>query len=298
MTSVDIAQAYLSANLSVVPIATNGSKRPLVRWKEYQTCQPTKDEIRTWWARPANIAVIAGNVSGNLEVIDIDAPELAATFGASEPELLARLPLARTPSGGYHVYYRCPEIGRNAILARNAERETLIETRGEGGMATVPPSTGYQMLRGSLTRIPTISPGERQALHDAASLLNQYEPPQPQQIYTTPTTPTGDRPGDLFNATANWYEILSKHGWRLMRTRHDGAQEWRRPDKDGDGISATVGANGHDVLYVFSSNAYPFEPHCGYTKFTAYALLEHHGDVSIAAKWLAATERTAHRIAI
>jgi hypothetical protein len=31
---------------------------------------------------------------------------------------------------------------------------------------------------------------------------------------------------------------------------------------------------GSDLLYVFSSNAWPFEPEAAYTKFSAYALLE------------------------
>jgi hypothetical protein len=38
---------------------------------------------------------------------------------------------------------------------------------------------------------------------------------------------------------------------------------------------------------VFSSNAWPFEPQTAYSKFAAYALLEHHGDFRAAARLLA-----------
>ena len=45
---------------------------------------------------------------------------------------------------------------------------------------------------------------------------------------------------------------------------------------------------GRDLLYVFSSNAAPFEPEKGYSKFAVYALLNHGGDFTAAARALAA----------
>jgi putative DNA primase/helicase len=67
---------------------------------------------------------------------------------------------------------------------------------------------------------------------------------------------------------------------------------WRRPGKGGRGCSATTGycrgKDGTDLLYVFSSNAHPFEPGRAYGRFAAYALLEHGGDYGAAAKALAA----------
>jgi hypothetical protein len=52
------------------------------------------------------------------------------------------------------------------------------------------------------------------------------------------------------------------------------------------GTSATTNYAGSDLLYVFSSNAHPFEPETAYDKFAAYALLEH-GDFQAAARLLA-----------
>jgi hypothetical protein len=45
--------------------------------------------------------------------------------------------------------------------------------------------------------------------------------------------------------------------------------------------------NGHGLLYVFSSNAQPFQDKTGYSLFTAFALLNHSGDFAEAAKALA-----------
>jgi len=62
---------------------------------------------------------------------------------------------------------------------------------------------------------------------------------------------------------------------------------WRRPGKN-IGISATTGhADDRDRLYVFTSST-AFTPEHPYTKFGAYALLEHDSDHSAAAKALAA----------
>jgi hypothetical protein len=57
---------------------------------------------------------------------------------------------------------------------------------------------------------------------------------------------------------------------------------WLRPGKQ-SGTSATTNYEGSDFLIVFSTNARPFEAERGYTKFTAYALLNHDGDFTAAA---------------
>ena len=89
------------------------------------------------------------------------------------------------------------------------------------------------------------------------------------------------RPGDDFNAHASWADILEPHGWvRVSEAGEEG--RWRRPDK-GDGWSATTNYKGSGLLYVFSSSAEPFEPDRGYSKFAAYALLNHGGDFRAAA---------------
>lgn len=95
-----------------------------------------------------------------------------------------------------------------------------------------------------------------------------------------PPSAGGKRAGDDFNARAAWADVLEPAGWRCVGAA-GGRLEWRRPGKD-DGQSATTGYckgdSGNDLLYVFSTNAAPFEAGSTYSKFAAYTLLNHGGD--------------------
>lgn len=92
--------------------------------------------------------------------------------------------------------------------------------------------------------------------------------------------PDGARPGDRFNeSTTDLADLLTRHGWQLVA---DGPnQQWRRPGKTDGTHSATWNGS---VFYVFSSAAAPFEANKGYSAFAVYAMLEHGGDCSAAAK--------------
>jgi putative DNA primase/helicase len=135
-----------------------------------------------------------------------------------------------------------------------------------------------------LAAIPTITTEERDILLNCARALTQYVAPE--RVYTPrgSGTATGDRPGDLYAAKVSWEDVLQPHGWRVVGHRV-GVTLWCRPGKK-DGISATTGYCG-DLLYVFSSNAAPFEPMRAYRKFTAFTLLNAGGDFFRAATMLA-----------
>lgn len=89
-------------------------------------------------------------------------------------------------------------------------------------------------------------------------------------------------PGDDFNARESWAKILEPHGWTALRDGDD-VIYWRRPGKTDESHAATTNHLNSDRLHVFSSNADPFEPDCSYSKFSAYALLNHSGDFYAAA---------------
>jgi len=276
--------------LSVIPV--DGNKKPIGKWADFQKRIMAPAEVDAAFSSADRMAIVCGHVSNDLEVIDFDGEGFYPRWKSlltenGHADLLAKLVVCRTPSGGYHVLYRCQDIGRNQKLARvyaeNGRPEVAIETRGEGGYVVAFPSAGYTMCQGKLSGIPTITPAEREALLHAARILDEVaDEPLPQS--PKPNDATGEaaalRPGDDYNARTSWADVLSPAGWRMVG--HVGPRElWCRPGKDGRSTSATTGNGyGKDLLKVFSSNAH--------SRFGAFALINHHGDYARAAKALGA----------
>lgn len=296
--SLTTAQNYIASGLSVIPIKTDGSKGPdLPSWKQYQSRLAWPSELESWFNnghRPG-IAIIAGKVSGGLEVIDFDAPELVAPWlkavEEALPFLLGTLPMVTTPTGGLHVFYRCATFQGNQKLAQSADgKKTLIETRGEGGyVLTVgspanchPSGKPYTLTHGSLEAIPTITEAERDVLLDCARAFNEA---QPQARPLVPPKPKAQgqpkTPGEEFNERGRVRDVLERHGWQYLRPGPKG-ELWARPGVNH--ASATLYPDGG--LYVFSSNAAPFDSGRVYDPFGVYARLEHGGDFKAATKKL------------
>ena len=314
---VATAMAYLAAGLSCLP-AAKAKKRPAIGgWKTWQTRLPTKVEVKAWFSNPHDaICVVSGIVSGNLECMDFDqhGELFAAWMDRIDTELLAKLVIEQTPSGGYHVIYRVAvdegrvngEEGREKIdgnlkLARgirDGKEKTLIETRGEGGLFLCAPTEGYVLQQGDFAHLAVIPPDARKALLDAARSLDELPaancPPAPAGGDTgqhgADFAPTGGKeswelpPGDDFNARGDIHVLLTDAGWQFCGTKPDGNEQWTRPGKDPrNGVSATYKDGS---FYVFSSNAAPFEPNVKYSPFAVYATLRHNGDFTAAASAL------------
>lgn len=287
----EIAKSYLNSGLSVLP-ARRKDKFPAVKsWKAYQHRLPTAAEVNAWFANGHDaVCIVTGKASGNLEIIDFDnGGELfdrwAAMVEDRHPGLMDRLVIENTPSGGWHVIYRCGiEVSGNLKLAqgqRNGKLTTLIETRGDGGLFLCVPTPGYELLQGDFAGIPTLTEAERETLLQTAWELNEHwqsvNPPSPA---ATPTT--GIRPGDDYNERGDIKSLLETHGWKHIHTAN-GNEYFRRPGKTNGSWSASLKDR---VFYVFSSNAAPFEPSRAYSPFSVYATLEHNSDFAEAAKAL------------
>ena len=302
MTCLDAARRLAVAGLSVIPIKSDGSKAPaLTSWKPFQSHIARPDELTAMFPNGVGVGIVVGKVSGGLEILDLEASAdweaYSELVDQQAPGLLERLVHVETPSGGRHLYYRCREFGGNQKLAMqpgaDGRPKIVIETRGDGGYALTyprppdchPDKKPYRLLHGRLTQIPTISVNDRASLLDSALSCNAIAKHTETRDPSAATTASGTRPGDDFNARASWAAILEPHGWR--RVGRSGERTlWRRPGKE-HGSSATSNHGNSDLLYVFSTNAHPFEHETSYTKFAAFAPLEHAGDYRAAARALA-----------
>ena len=282
---IQIAASYVNAGLSVIP--TCADKRPSCPWKPYTTRAMSPREIDLSFGRAEGIGIVCGKVSGNLELIDFDdgGSRFKPWKDALPPFLANRILIEKSPSGGYHVYYRVTdfEVPGNAKLALKEDGRVLIETRGEGGYVKCAPSKGYELVQGDFLHVPDVSPFERQILIDAATALDMRHPvtPQKQTPAARPVPTQSSTPWDDYNARGDLAALLESHGWKRVKSGDN--EHWERPGKDERSTSATWNGT---VFYVFSSNATGFEPSRGYNKFQVYATLECGGDMREAARRL------------
>ncbi len=132
---IDTALEYAGRGLSIIPCRPD--KKPFIAWQRYQTKRATPAEIREWWAKwpTAMIGIVTGPIS-NLFVIDCDTEAGHAEIEALLPEALVT-PIARTPRGGWHMYFLFPE---DIHLTIGAGIRPGIDFRGAGGYVIAPTS--------------------------------------------------------------------------------------------------------------------------------------------------------------
>jgi hypothetical protein len=263
---------------------------PLGRRKEPVTAHgvlDATDDIDTvagWWSRTAfNIGV---RVPESMVVLDVDGPdrrphpgrglqalaEVEQRYGPLPPTLTQI-----TGSGGLHLFFRRPP--------------------GKLSKAGLPDGLEFKDHGGYVMMAPSIHPDTRERYvrcdHPVAApppwLVDLIvERPQPIAV-PRPRFPQfpGVSVADSFSASASWADILQPHGWRHLSADPDGdGARWLHPTATSS-CSATV-RNG--CLFVYSPNT-PFEVTAGsqpkgYTRFRAYAVLNHGGDLKAAARAL------------
>jgi hypothetical protein len=200
-STLEAALAYLSLGWSVIP-APVGAKRSLVRWKGWQTTQPDAHLWRVWaqqWPR-CNLAVITGRLSG-VVVVDVDPRHGGLDSLARLEREHGELPetaTVLTPSGGRHLYYTHPGVGRIANV-QNSTAAPGIDLRADGGLALLPPSRradgrAYEWWVGPGQVVPL--PGW---------LVASLRPPAPTKDATRTVRTT--RPGGARTA-ARWDAVL------------------------------------------------------------------------------------------
>jgi len=110
---------------NIIPLKPN-SKQPLIRWKEYQT-----KRYDGGFPEGCNFAVICGEVSGNLCVVDFDDRRLYEAF-FSDIETFT----VETQSGGIHLYFYTKKPLRKIPKFKGFP----IDVQGEGSYVVIPPS--------------------------------------------------------------------------------------------------------------------------------------------------------------
>jgi hypothetical protein len=140
MITVEQALKYLDKGWSIFPVIISWNdkdkkwdKKPAVKWGDYMTTRPTKDEINRWFGdgQYSAIGLVTGKISG-VVVLDVEG------YAKSEDyEDLKSGEITNTISGGKHFYYKWTKELRNTVKIRNM----AIDFRGDGGYVVLPPSS-------------------------------------------------------------------------------------------------------------------------------------------------------------
>jgi hypothetical protein len=242
------------------------------------------DDVATvahWWGGRYRDANIGARVPDAAVVIDVDprhgglesARELARRHGGWPKTLTT---LSGRGDGGAHLFYRRP-----AGQLSSARLGAGIDIKTSAGYTVMAPSihpaTGKRYRRVDRPVAP--------CPNWLVELLRQPERPAggPRPIFRYAGTSIADQ----FGAGTSWGDVLIPHGWHCLDADPDAdGARWLHPAAT-SACSATV-RNG--CLFVYSPNT-PFDvtepsnPN-GYTRFRAYAVLNHGGDLRAAAAHL------------
>lgn len=175
------AAPYVAMGLPILPILPDGKVPPgidecvrhgLLREGQAGGCYmaSTDPALHARWSEiwpTANVAVRTGAESG-IDVVDLDEKPEQGKAGVTwlrekieKHGPMPKAPLARTPSGGYHLWFATePRLGCRVGGAKS--KHPGVDTRGEGGYIVAPgsvrPGGAYRWeraLRGrSLPRMP------------------------------------------------------------------------------------------------------------------------------------------------
>jgi hypothetical protein len=198
---------------------------------------------------------------------------------------------AVTGSGGRHLFFAWDPA--HPVRNNQSGKAGLdLDVRGDGGQVvaapTLHPTTGrpYRFLPGHGFGEIAVAPAPGWLYGVLERDVDRPAAPTPPAPRLSGGHDEGDSPAEAFNASTTWEQLLTRDGWTLAGTRGT-EQRWVRPGKSArDGISATVGHGGRDVLKVFTSSVPELEADGAYSRFGYEAAVRYGNDRSACASAL------------
>jgi hypothetical protein len=257
---------------------------------EHELCHglyaATSDPARVadWWARWPE-ANIAARVPASLLVLDLDPrhagpqrlAELEHEYGPLPP---TRISVSGRGDGGHHRWFLHP--GGQLSAARLGAG---VDLKTHSGYVVLPPSRHPATGQPYTWAEPALGPAPLPA--GWRRLLSPTPAAVPASRRPALRPGRGGSVAEAFNQATSWAQVLGPHGWSCPDPDPDAdGARWRHPGATNP-KSATIR---HGLLFVYSA-ATPFTPteagapH-GYSRFRAYAVLEHGGDLRAAARAL------------
>lgn len=302
MNFIEIAEEYIMEGFNPLPLLNN--KAPKLP-KGHNFLYSKINNIEQRFNNCDKIGIACGMVSGGFYAFDFDCHN-GEDFSNIINDFLNndfikflfnnnKITCYKTPSGGYHFYFRINKEIKPSIVSKWETNKTMIELRATGQYLCLYPSEGYIKINGcDIVEINFIEEEDYINLLHFTKSFNKGVPDKIKNIKNE--SEDGEKKiwkGEWNNETLDGRfnnnegeelakELLTIAGWQYVETRRDGVETWTRPGKSvTDGISATWGAR-KKMFYVFSDNAQPFEKNTAYSPFNIYTILKFDGDWKIA----------------
>lgn len=311
---VKLAKQYSKAGFSVIPITS--TKLPALKgWLEFQKRPMTPEECEQYFSGAYGIALICG---GNKKVTCLDfdlkydlSGDLFERYKARIPkDLLKKMYVQKTMSGGYHIVFSCTKMEQNQKLAnryttahekhqtymehysdpstrdkalkiaQNDDRLVLIETRGEGGYFCIAPTPKYEHVFG---KIQEITPEEYDILVEATREFNEVRDYK-QDIKLSKYDEWELSPFEDYNERGDVLHLLSMNGWDAERGSRGKNVRLKRPGRTHASSSAIYDTDSK-IMSVFSTST-SFDTNKGYNPSGIFIQLECDGDTVLAFKKL------------
>ncbi len=146
-----VSDQYTEIGISVIPILPGSKKPHFGHLKKVGWCEngrsvwspamkkiPTPEICRAWFSgNGTGIALLAGQVSGNLVYLDWDKPECYRQWALSHKAIVNSTAVSKTASG-YHVFFRTQELPSGGNLFYKGQHAGHV--RAEGQYVLAPPS--------------------------------------------------------------------------------------------------------------------------------------------------------------
>ena len=122
MDIIKIAKRYRDAGFSPIPLRRDSKAPALKGWQKYAEEQIDNFDV---FKDTNGIGLVMG--FDGIQCLDIDAKhfegdeygEFVALIEQNAPDLINKMIIQQTQSGGYHWIFKCSEISGNEKLAKN-----------------------------------------------------------------------------------------------------------------------------------------------------------------------------------
>lgn len=250
---------------------------PIIQWTKIDKPNNLLDLLDLIKKNGSNcVQAVCGLPSGGLVCWDVDSKHklgfdaiILNDFRELYPDLLAKMKIERTPSGGLHFYYRIsldglvefPSGGNIASryttiderIISDKKTACFLEFKARGLLSRCYPSVNYTEVSGS---VGVLSWGEHCCIYEQCKLYDELV--KTEYIKTPsayqPRYNEGENPYEQFDKSEEGSQVLIQDGWSILKSSGQFdwyKKKWKQNSKE---VAATFN-NATRLYKIFSTNA-------------------------------------------